>query len=294
MNALFGWPGGKRNLKSVLLSLIPAHQAYVELFCGSAKLLFAKEPSRWEIINDLNEDLICFFRVAKHRPAELAEILKTETVHAGRFRELRQQAPPADELERAARFLYLTWQSFGSKGEHFASINVKHIAKAASPVHLSFRGVRDLLARTAERLADVLIEQRDCIDCIDRYDAADTFFYCDPPYVEFGNLARYAPMTAERIRELFARLAKIRGKFLLSYDDHPSIRKLATEHGMNVRRVGVRYSLGFAGADPRRERGELLIANYPLPKIEAGPPRRLPVPRKLQTGNFRNSHILAN
>jgi DNA adenine methylase len=45
----------------------------VEVFCGSAKLLFAKPPSRWEVINDVNDDLLNFFRVVKHRPSELAE-----------------------------------------------------------------------------------------------------------------------------------------------------------------------------------------------------------------------------
>jgi len=70
MDAPFGWPGGKRNLRKTLIELLPAHRAYVEVFSGSAKLLFAKEPSEWEIVNDVNDDLLNFFRVAKHRPAE--------------------------------------------------------------------------------------------------------------------------------------------------------------------------------------------------------------------------------
>src|SRR4051812_38756618 len=70
MNALFAWPGGKQQLKRQLMAVIPPHKAYVEVFCGSAKLLFAKKPSHWEIINDFNGDLINFFRVVRHRPAE--------------------------------------------------------------------------------------------------------------------------------------------------------------------------------------------------------------------------------
>ena len=128
MNSPFAWPGGKRALKSTLLSLIPKHDIYVEVFAGSAKLLFAKEPSRVEVINDMNGELMNFFRIAKHRPAELAERLDFEIVHAGRFRELRGmelRAGTSCEIDRALRFAYLVWYSFGAKGEHFASTSAK-------------------------------------------------------------------------------------------------------------------------------------------------------------------------
>ena len=69
---MFSWPGGKHRLLKHLCSRIPAHSLYVEVFAGSAKLLFAKEPSKAEVINDLNGDIANFFRVTKHRPAELA------------------------------------------------------------------------------------------------------------------------------------------------------------------------------------------------------------------------------
>ena len=105
MESPFGWPGGKRNLKKLLLALIPPHQAYVEVFAGSAKLLFAKERSPWEIVNDLNDDLVNFFRVAKHRPAELAERLEHDLIAAGRFAELKDAARMESEIERALRFI---------------------------------------------------------------------------------------------------------------------------------------------------------------------------------------------
>lgn len=77
MESPFPWPGGKRALKGTLLKLIPEHSLYVEVFAGSAKLLFAKAPSKMEVMNDLNGEVINFFRVAKHRPAELAERLES-------------------------------------------------------------------------------------------------------------------------------------------------------------------------------------------------------------------------
>src|SRR5262249_21125611 len=218
MEAPFGWPGGKRNLRKTLLAVIPPHKAYVEVFAGSAKLLFAKEPSHWEIINDINGNLVNFFRVAKHRPCELAERLEHDLVAAGRFAELRASPAGENEIERALRFIYLTWYSFGSKGLHFASIQIKHLDRVKTPVRRSLAIVRSVLADTADRLRGVLVESRDFAECIRRYDSRDTFFYCDPPYSNFQENGRYKPL-GERNRELFEVLAKVKGKFLLSFDD---------------------------------------------------------------------------
>ena len=132
-----------------LLVLIPPHEAYVEVFAGSAKLLFAKEPTAWEVINDVNGDLINFFRVVKHRAAELTERFQLECAHRDRFRELKLAPSTPDEIERALRFAYLTWYSFGSKGEHFAACPVRSMESQSIAVHRSLSGVRDLLAATA-------------------------------------------------------------------------------------------------------------------------------------------------
>jgi DNA adenine methylase len=260
MESPFGWPGGKRNLKKTLLAAIPQHKAYVEVFAGSAKLLFAKEAGGWEILNDINDDLVNFFRVAKHRPSELAERLEHDLIAAGRFSELKQEKPHGSEIERALQFAYLTWYSFGSKGEHFASTTIQQVMKAKAPVKRSLVRVRTLLADVAERLRHVLVENRDFADCIRRYDCRDTFFYCDPPYTEFAPNGRYKPL-GERNRELFQALAGIKGKFLLSFDDSAEIRTLCKEFSFRVTRVRVPYSLAKKGITIGNE---VLVSNYRL------------------------------
>ena len=255
----FAWPGGKRALTRALLELIPEHRIYIEAFAGSAKLLFAKEPSRMEVMNDLNGDVTNFFRVAKHRPAELAERLELECIHAGRFRELRALGTEVCELERALRYAYLSWYSFGAKGEHFASGLAKN-SRGKRPLG----GVRELLLRVAERLHSVLIEQRDFQQILDRYDAADSFFYLDPPYVAYQPNARYEPLAEGQRAALFDQLAALKGKFLLSFDDHPEIRERAAVAGFQVKQVGLRYSLGSTQGSRSREIQELLVANYKL------------------------------
>lgn len=242
MNSPFAWPGGKRCLVKALLARIPEHNFYVEVFSGSAKLLFAKETSTSEVINDLNGDVANFFRVVKHRSAELAELLEQELVHPERFKELRGQDAPADELLRALRFVYLTWYSYGAKGEHFAAANFKEVIRGASRRPLDT--VRELLTLTSERLRRVRIEQRDFAELIARFDSPGTFFYLDPPYVHYQPNARYEALERGRREELFAQLSKIQGTFLMSFDNCVEVRKLAKQYGMKVEKIETRYGLG--------------------------------------------------
>jgi DNA adenine methylase len=262
MNSPFPWPGGKRALKKTLLTLIPEHSIYAEVFAGSAKLLFAKERSQFEVMNDLNGEITNFFRVVKHRTAELAERLELECVHAGRFVELKRGSVPLDEVDRALRFAYLLWYSFGAKGQHYASNSARN-PQAKRPLD----SVRELLKLAATRLAGVVIEQRDFGDILARYDSPGTFFYLDPPYVAFQSNGQYDPLTAERRVEMFRSLKKIKGRFLLSFDDHPEVRQLAKAHAFKVKRVDVVYTI--SGRGHGKPSPELLIANYQLEKPAA-------------------------
>ena len=243
MNSPFAWPGGKRCLKKTLLELIPSHTIYVEVFAGSAKLLFAKDPSPREVMNDLNGEVTNFFRVAKHRPAELAERFETEIVHAGRFRELRHGNPGDDELELALRFAYLVWYSYGAKGEHFARSNAKQMLERGAKLKRPLDRVRELLQLTSERLRNVLIEQRDFAEIIGRYDSPQTFFYLDPPYVHFQTNGRYVALAEERREHLFALLARAEGQWLMSFDDCAEVRALCRKHGFAVKPLSVNYTL---------------------------------------------------
>jgi DNA adenine methylase len=256
MTSPIAWPGGKRALVRTLLPLIPAHRNYIEVFSGSAKLLFAKEPSRFEVLNDVNGDLINFFRVVKHRSAELAEAFEQECIHAGRFRELQTMSSPC-ELTRALRFAYLAWYGFSGKGLHFARPSAKR-----PEVRHSIDSVRELLKKTATRLNRVVIEQRDFADILSRYDSSETFFYLDPPYVEYLPNGRYDPLTPERRAELYAQLAKLKSRWLMSFESHSEALAAAKRYGFRVRKVGVVYTMN--GKAERKMTGELLLSNYPI------------------------------
>nr|VFK65156.1 MAG: D12 class N6 adenine-specific DNA methyltransferase [Candidatus Kentron sp. TC] len=73
---IFPYPGGKRRLAKKILPLFPKHTCYLEAFVGAGAILLAKEPSKAEVMNDLNGELINFFRMVRHHPKALNDELK--------------------------------------------------------------------------------------------------------------------------------------------------------------------------------------------------------------------------
>lgn len=110
------WIGGKRRLAKHILPLFPGHTCYVEPFCGAAALYFLKEPSRVEVINDVNNELVNLYRVVKHHLEEFVRQFKWALVSRQIYKWL-QDTPEETltDIQRAARFYYLQKQAFGGK-----------------------------------------------------------------------------------------------------------------------------------------------------------------------------------
>ena len=108
------WIGGKRRLAKHILPLFPAHTCYVEPFCGAAALYFLKTPSKIEVINDINGELVNLYRVVKHHLEEFVRQFKWALVSRQIFKWL-QDTPEETltDIQRAARFYYLQKQAFG-------------------------------------------------------------------------------------------------------------------------------------------------------------------------------------
>src|SRR4051794_21454863 len=80
LNSPIKWVGGKSRLRKQIISLLPPHTCYVELFAGAAWVLFGKPPSNVEVLNDIDQDLVNFFRVVKEKPEELIASFDWELV----------------------------------------------------------------------------------------------------------------------------------------------------------------------------------------------------------------------
>lgn len=235
---LVPWPGGKRKLAKHILPLLGEHRCYVEPFAGAAAIFFMKEPSPVEVINDINGDLSNLYRVVKHHLSELHSQFKWVIVSRDNWNWL--QSTPVEtltDIQRAARFLYLQKMAFGSKIEKptfgtaatsMPKFNLLTLERDLEDAHL--------------RLCRTYIENIDWQRLVKKYDRAGTVFYVDPPYwktegygVEFG-WEQY-----EALREW---AGKLKGRMIISINDHPDIRALFK--GMRFKEVNYVYTMGGA------------------------------------------------
>lgn len=177
----FPYYGAKARLAPWIVSLLPEHRLYVEPCCGSAAVLFAKPPAMHEVINDLDGNVVAFFRALRDRSEELQRACALTPYAREEFMTMTLDGE-MDDLERARRFYLRCSQSFNGNGTGGASWSNGHNTGRASQA-TTVRDVTDSLLRFAGRLRTVVIENRPCIELLRIYDEPDAVFYIDPPYL---------------------------------------------------------------------------------------------------------------
>jgi DNA adenine methylase len=175
--------GSKGRLAPWIASLLPPARTYVEPFCGSAAVLFAKAPSPTEILNDQDGDLVLLFRVLRDRGPELARALRHTPYARAELAAANLDTPGLGELERARRvFVRLNMsisRTLGRQRGFAAAFNTN----GADHAH-KFASLVDQLEAAATRLRRVILEDRPALEVIAKYGAANAVIYCDPPYLD--------------------------------------------------------------------------------------------------------------
>jgi DNA adenine methylase len=111
--------GGKRALAKRVIEMFPSHTTYVEAFAGGAQVFFHKAPSKVEVLNDLDGEIVNFFRVCQLHYEELLRYSRFVLVSRKWFDLLRATDPGMlTDIQRAARYLYLLKCSFASLVRH--------------------------------------------------------------------------------------------------------------------------------------------------------------------------------
>ncbi|WP_053985011.1 DNA adenine methylase [Niameybacter massiliensis] len=242
--------GGKSKLRKIILERIPEHTCYVEPFFGAGWVYFGKDPSKVEVINDIDKELINMFRMIKYHAPEIERMLQYEFSGRDMFEEYKHcTLEYLTDIQRAVRFLYLISQSFAGKGETYGY----GTNKAPSP-QIFYQGV---LGEIKERLRNTYVENKSFEDIIKRYDRSHSFFFCDPPYFE---TAGYENEFGEQEHLLLRdTLSQIKGKFMVTINDHTQVREWYKN--FNIEEVKVAYSVSKE-QKARKEYGELIITNY--------------------------------
>lgn len=241
LRAPFGWVGGKSKLAASIADLLPPHLRYVEVFGGALSVLYHKTPSKIEIVNDVNSELINLHRIIRTAPQSLQACLNALPRSREIFYDIKfGRAKPRNNVERAAFYFYLIGLSFGSKGEHFAMPR----GRATKNIYRDF-------SVHSRRLRHVVIENMSYERLIATYDAPETLFYLDPPYIGTESYYKSEFDEHEKLAEI---LRGVRGKFVLSYNDCELARELYK--GFEIKPVSVRYTLNQAHA---KTCGEILV-----------------------------------
>lgn len=176
--------GAKFRLAPWILSFFPEHSCYVEPFGGAAGVLLQKPRVYAEIYNDLDEDIVNFFRVVRDRESceHLVQQLELTPFARGEF-EIAFESCDCP-IERARRTVIRSQMGFGSGGATKAStgfrIDMKRSYGTASHLWTRFP---ETLARVCERFAGVLIENRPAIEVMNQHDSESTLHFVDPPYL---------------------------------------------------------------------------------------------------------------
>jgi DNA adenine methylase len=245
--------GGKNRVAKQIIELFPPHTTYVEAFAGGAQVFFHREPSAVEVLNDLDGEIVNFFRICQSHYEELLRYLNFTVVSRKWFELFKAQDPRnLTDVQRAARLLYLQKNAFGglirNPAYHYCVVQ---------PPNFNPDSLPELIHNTHKRLARVQIESLPYEEVLKRYDRPHTFFYLDPPYWD-RKLYRFN-FTEEDFVKLEERLRQIRGKFILSLNDLPEVRKCF--HRFAMREIAFAYSSQqMAG----KRYPELLISNFPL------------------------------
>ena len=229
----FGWYGGKFSHLDWLLPLLPEAHHYCEPFAGSAAVVLNRPPSPVETYNDIDGEVVNFFRVLRTDKDRLVEAIGLTPFSREEFSLACTLDPELEPLERARRF-YVRARQVRTGLAQTASLgrwaNCKNTSRAGmSGVISRWLGAVEDLPEIAERLLRVQIENRPAVDVIRLYDSPDTLFYCDPPYVHStrGDSKAYGyEMTNQEHVELAEVLNSVQGKVAISNYDCELMERL--------------------------------------------------------------------
>lgn len=219
-----GYIGGKRVLSGRLVRIIDAmpHDSYCEPFVGMGGVFFRRtRRPKAEVINDISTDVVTLFRILqRHYQSFIAE-LKWRFASRAEFERLMAVDPSTcTDLERAARFLYLQRLAFGGK-----VVGRGYGVSYDAPTKFRLSALEAMLEDVHDRLEGVNIERLPYAGFIERYDRPGALFYLDPPYSgcegDYGD-GVFSPADFDQLRVL---LGGLKGRFVMSINDTPSIRE---------------------------------------------------------------------
>jgi DNA adenine methylase len=212
------WHGGKWRTAPWIVDQLPPHRSYVEPYGGAASVLMRKPRCHTEIYNDLDSDVVNLFRVLRSSQAPLLRQL-LELTPFSRDEYDRSYEATDDPVERARRLVIRSFMGRGSDSPRRKTGFRAQSRQSSTGSSMDWRNYPDSLVEVVERLRGVTVECLPALDIIRKYDATDTLFYVDPPYLpEVRDTGRdyVHEMSMQDHMDLLEVLGRVRGMVVLS------------------------------------------------------------------------------
>ena len=249
--------GGKYGLSKQLVPLLQPHNRYIEVFFGGGSMFFRKNKAKYNVLNDLHNDLVNlyitliddydeFYRYTKY-------LLKSRTLHDNFRKEIHDiQYIDIPDPKRAAKYYYVIKCAF-----NHTAFNA--LSKDAD---WNVQMLHDL-DESRKRLDNTTIENMDFRKLFEKYPAEEgDMWYLDPPYVKATERHDYYlhSFTRDDHTDLFDVCNQIHdngGKFMVSYDNRDIIRKMYWKY--YIKEIPIQYAGQLHNKDTKIE---LVITNY--------------------------------
>lgn len=257
MNTVLKYPGAKNGIADWICNFIPEHKVYCEVYFGSGAVFFNKEPAAIETINDLNSDVINYFRVLREYPEKLIRLLELTPFGRDEYNNAYENDPYETDIEKARKFCVKCFMGFGCSNLY--KNGFRSSQQSSSPkTTQAWNKLPETLSLASKRLKRAQIENLHAIELIKRYNTPDVFIYADPPYLHSTrkNYLYKHEMNDQEHIELLEVLLNHPGKVLLSgYDNDlyntylrgwkKASKKTTAENGLfRTEMLWMNYSIG--------------------------------------------------
>ncbi len=258
MKTPISYYGGKQTMLKYIIPLIPKHKTYVEPFAGGLAVLFAKEVSKAEIINDLNGNVTNFYEQLKGNFKELQELI-IKTPHG---RDVYKRAKIIYDTPFLFTPLVKAWAFWVCTNQGYSNQvgSWRTPGKCGKESLLIENKKNTFSEQLANRISKISIENIDALKLIERLDNVDTFFYIDPPYVG-AKQGHYSGYTQDNFNDLLSILSNIKGKFLLSSYPNDELTNFVKSQEWNY--LPIQKSLN-ASRIKDKKKVECLTYNYTI------------------------------
>ena len=180
MKAVLKYPGAKNRIADWIISYMPKHDVYLELFGGSAGVLLNKTRCHIETLNDIDGNVVNFFRVLRDYPEELRRAIDLTPFARDEYKNALKKT--TDPVEKARRYCVRCWQGFGNSQLYQNGFKSGQQSISPNPAG-AWSELPAVMEEAAERLKGVQIENLPAVEILQRYNTADVFIYADQPYL---------------------------------------------------------------------------------------------------------------